>query len=41
MAEGFVVMKEAVVFNYWHLASANKTKLWTLHQVFVKSGQVS
>jgi hypothetical protein len=32
-AEGFVVMKEAVVLNYWHLASANKTKLWNLHQV--------
>lgn len=32
-ADGFVVMKEAVVLNYWHLAeSANKTKLWSLHQ---------
>jgi hypothetical protein len=30
-AEGFLVMKEGVVFNYWHLASANKTLLWSLH----------
>jgi hypothetical protein len=32
-AEGFLVMKEGVVFNYWHLASANKTLLWSLHAV--------
>lgn len=32
-ADGFVVMKEAVVFNYWKIASANKTKIWNLHQV--------
>lgn len=32
-AEGFMVMKEAVVLNYWHLAaSANKTKIWNMHQ---------
>lgn len=32
-ADGFLVMKETVVFNYWHLAeTANKTKLWNLHQ---------
>lgn len=32
-ADGFVVMREAVVFNYWNLASANKTNLWNFHQV--------
>jgi hypothetical protein len=30
-AEGFMVMSEAVIFNYWHLASADKSKLWNLH----------
>nr|PNR36429.1 hypothetical protein PHYPA_022280 [Physcomitrium patens] len=32
-ADGFVVMREAVVFNYWNLASANKTNLWNFHQL--------
>jgi hypothetical protein len=28
-----MVMNEAVIFNYWHLTSADKTKLWNLHVV--------
>jgi hypothetical protein len=28
-----MVMNEEVIFNYWHLTSADKTKLWNLHVV--------
>lgn len=32
-AEGFLVMKDHVVLNYWNLLQANKTRLWNLHKV--------